>query len=174
MARSGCMSRSASLKPRFDQSRKNKGWNAWRVDTPPELSASGKRVRSFFQSKLEAQGHCEKLKAQKDNFGTSLTALTPARIAAAAEAFKLLDPHRIDLLDAVRSHLAAHTQRTASITFGEAFDRFLESKQTKSLKYRREIGQAKRTFEPLLEQMVCDIRPAELGSILDEFTPGSR
>lgn len=168
------MSRSACLEPKFVQSRKSRGHAPWRVDTPPELSPNGKRVRSFFKTKPKALGYCEKLRAARDNFGTSLASLTPSRIATAAEAFKLLDGHGIDLLDAVRSHIALHTQRIASVTLGDAFDAFSSSKAAKSLKYRREIGQAKRTFEGLLGRMVCDITPGELTTILDELPPGSR
>ena len=40
-----------------------------------------------------------------------------ARIAAAAESYNLLDPHNIDLLDAVRSHLQVIGQKSASVTF---------------------------------------------------------
>jgi hypothetical protein len=76
--------------------------------------------------------------------------MTPARIAAAAECYKLLDPLGIDLLEAVRSHLQVVNQRAVSVTFGEAFDRFAEMKQAKSAKYRQEIRQAKAKFEPML------------------------
>jgi integrase len=164
------MPKGISLKVRRDPSRPS----PWYVNVPPALSESGQRQRLYFATKNLAQGCCEKLKARRDNFGVSLSALTPARIAAAAEAFKLLDPHGIDLLDAVRSHLAAFVQRNASVTFGAAFDCFLESKQTKSLKYQYEIALAKRTFEPFLEKMVCEITPAEFAPILDGLPAAAR
>jgi integrase len=138
------------------------------------LSETQKRQRVYFKTRDLALGFSEKLKAQKDNFGSSLTALTPTRIAAAAEAYKLLDPHGIDLLDAVRSHLEAHTQRTASVTFSEAFDRFSELKANKSSKYCREIRQTKATFETLFDRMVCDVTATDLEPILARFSDGSR
>jgi integrase len=164
------MSKRVSLKVRRDHTRPS----PWYVNIPPPLSETGKRQRLYFSTRDQAQGHCEKLKAQKDNFGTSLAALTPARIAAAAEAFKLLDPHGIDLLDAVRSHLEAFLERTASVTLAEAFDRFSELKVSKSPKYRNEIRQTKATFESLWTEMVCDITAADLEPILDQFSDGSR
>ncbi len=142
--------------------------------TPPELSPNGKRQRRFFSTKDDALGECERLKARKDNFGTSLNSLTSARIAAAAQAYTLLDPYEIDLLDAVRSHLAVVKQRTGSVSFGMAFDRFSEIKASRSPKYLQEIAHAKTTFEPLLERLVCDVKPTELESILSELPPASR
>jgi hypothetical protein len=75
------MARSATLNPTKIKSREEKGLSAWCVSIPPELSESGKRQRLFFVTKGEAAAECEKLKARKDNFGISLTTLTPARIA---------------------------------------------------------------------------------------------
>jgi integrase len=154
--------------------REAKGLAAWVVNVPPSLSPTGRRQQLFFSTKSDATTECERLKARKDNFGISLTAMTPARIAAAAEAYKLLDPHGIDLLDAVRSHLEMVSERAASVTFGAAFDRFAELKQTKSAKYRQEIRQAKAKFEPLLARLVCDITANDLEPILDKLPAASR
>jgi integrase len=164
------MARTAILKPKFRANRAS----PWVVNVPPQLSATGRRQELFFSSKLEANAECERLKARKDNFGLSLSAMTSARIAAAAEAYNLLDPHGIDLLDAVRAHLGVIGQRSASVSFEAAFDRFAELKQNKSLKYRQEIRHTKATFANLLNRMVCDITPADLEPILDQLPPGSR
>jgi len=48
-------------------------------------------------SKAEAAIVCEQLKARKDNFGTSLTALTSTRIAEAAEAYNILTGLHVSL-----------------------------------------------------------------------------
>jgi integrase len=168
------MSRSATLKPAFRPNRDKNGLAAWCVNVPAQISDSGQRKQMFFRTKAEAATECEKLKARKDNFGISLTAMTPARIAEAAEAYKLLDPLGIDMLDAVRSHIATVKARSASIPFGEAFDRFAESKQKKSQKYRDEIKQAKASFEPLHNRRVCDVTPADLEPILDRLPDASR
>src|SRR5262249_18323593 len=47
----------------------------------------------------------------------ALSAMTPARISEAGEAFKLLDPSGISLLDAVRDYIAGHKRRNGSISF---------------------------------------------------------
>lgn len=100
--------------------------------------------------------------------------MTPARIATAAEAYALLDPHNIDLLQAVRAHLEVVEQRAESVTFEAAFDRFAELKQTKSLKYKQEIRHTKATFSSLLGRMVCDISVRDLEPILNKLPAGSR
>jgi integrase len=100
--------------------------------------------------------------------------MTAARVAEAAEAYKLLDPMKIGLLDAVRSHVAAVKIRSASVPFGEAFDRFAESKSGKSPKYRQEIRQAKATFEPLLDKMICDVTSSELEHLLEGLPSAAR
>ena len=95
------MARRSSLEPKFLKSRK-----AWVLNVPPELSDTGKRRQLFFRTKKAATADVEKLKARADNFGVSLAQLTPARIAEAAEAYKLLTPRNISLLDAVTRFLA--------------------------------------------------------------------
>jgi hypothetical protein len=139
---------SSSLKARKIESRIAVGKAPWCVNVPAELSETGKRQRRFFDTEREAKAECETLKARRDNFGNSLVAMTPARIAEAVEAYKLLDPHSVGLLDAVRSHLQVISERAASVTFGAAFERFAELKQTKSAKYQQEIRQTKAKFEP--------------------------
>lgn len=168
------MPASASLKPRKIESRVAIGWAPWCVNVPAELSETGKRQRLFFDTEKEAKAECETLKARRDNFGNSLTAMTPARIASATEAYKLLDPLGIDLMEAVKSHLHIVNQRAGSVTFGAAFDRFEEMKQGKSVKYRQEIRQAKAKFELLLTRPICDVTAADLEPILDEIPAASR
>jgi integrase len=164
------MPRSAILKPTYRANRPS----PWVVNVPPQLSATGKRQELFFSTKGEAAAECERLKSRKDYFGISLSSMTTARIAAAAEAYDLLDRHNIDLLDAVRAHLEVVGQRSASVTFEAAFDRFAELKQTKSISYQQEIRHTKATFKPLLGRLICEVSAQDLELILDQLPPGSR
>ena len=168
------MPRSAVLKPTLREAREAKGLAAWVVNVPPELSPTGRRQELFFSTKAEASVECEKLKARKDNFGITLAAMSTRRIADAAEAYKLLDPLGIDLLDAVRSHIALIQARSESVAFGEAFDHFAQLKQGKSESYRQEIRHTKANFEPLLNRKICDITPSDLEPILDRLPSASR
>jgi integrase len=120
----------------------------------------------FFATKGEAQTACEQLKARRDNFGITLSTLSAARIAEAAEAFKLLQPHGVGLLDAVREHIAILAKRKASVTLGEAFDHFALLKDNKSEQYQAEIRQAKDSFAPILDMPVCDVTASHLEPLL--------
>jgi integrase len=168
------MAKSSTLKPTAVPSRKAAGLASWCLNIPADLSATGKRQRLFFATKDDAFAECEKLKSRKDNFGISLSSMTASRIAAAAEAYNLLDPYKIDLLEAVRAHLKVVGQRSESVTFGTAFDRFAELKANKSPKYRQEIAHAKASFASLLDRKVCDITPAELEKILSPLPPAAK
>src|SRR5215469_9573821 len=133
------MPRNAILKPTFRKARDKKGLASWVVNVPAELSPTGRRQELFFSTKSDANIECEKLRARKDNFGISLTAMTPARIAEAGEAFKLLDPIGVGLLDAVREYTAEHKRRNESISFKGLFDLFLEAKEDRNPAYLREL-----------------------------------
>src|SRR6202140_3647297 len=109
--------RSPKLKPAYLASR-----NSWVVNVPVSLSDTGKRRQLFFDTKGEATAACEQLKTRRDNFGVSLSAMTPARIAEAGEAFNILRPLNFSLLDAVREFAASHKPREASIPFRALFD----------------------------------------------------
>src|SRR5258708_5360619 len=135
--------RSASLEPYKSTTSPNRPWC---VDVPASLSETGKRQRKFFATKGEAKTECETLKARRDNFGVSLVAMTPARIAEAAEAYKLLDPHHLGLLDVAREYLETHKPRTASVPFGGLFDLYLEAKAKRTEKYKTQLRWAKDRF----------------------------
>jgi hypothetical protein len=99
------MPRTANLRPGYRKARADKRLAAWVVNVPSELSSTGHRQELFFPTKGEAQAECEKLKTRKDNFGISLSAMTPGRIAEASEAYKLLDPLNVSLLEACATML---------------------------------------------------------------------
>ncbi len=163
------MARSAKLKAVYLDSH-----GSWSVNVPASLSDTGKRRQLFFDTKGEAQTECEKLKARKDNFGVSLTAMTPARIAEAGEAYKLLDPLNVTLLDAVRLYVAGHNRRTASVTFLDLFNMFLDAKKDRNPAYLKELRVTRDRMPELHGLLVCDIGTKELDPILNAMTPGAR
>jgi len=168
------MPANTSLKPRKIKSRVLVGKAPWVLNVPPELSETGKRQRLFYATEREAKVESERLKARADNFGLSLSTMTAARIAEASEAYKLLDPLNVSLLVAVRAHVAILKARSASVPFGDAFDRFLELKKNKSYDYKKEIQHTKASFESLLQKPICDVLPSDLEPVLDKLPPSSR
>jgi len=166
--------RTSSLIPRHREERAKKGLFAWCVNVPAELSDTGKRQQRFFATQDDAKKECAVLKIRRRNFGSSLTSMSPARIAEAAEAYKLLAPSGIGILEAVRAFLEAHQQRTASVTFLELFNQFLEAKSDRNPEYLRELRITRDRFPSLKDRMVSEITPQELETFLSPLTPGAR
>jgi integrase len=162
------MPRTPSIKPKHRKERVKKGLAAWCVNVPPHLGENGKRQQLFFATKEEANTECERLKARKDNFGVSLNAMTPARIAKASEAYKLLDEQGVDLLDAIKCFLNDHRERKASIPFGQLFDLFIEAKAKRSSKYRTQLKWAKDSLQALHDRLVSDITVRDLDALLKD------
>jgi integrase len=155
--------RTASLKPYRSETSPNRPWC---VDVPPHLSDTGKRRRKFFGTEKDAKTECEKLKARRENFGISLNAMTPARITEAAEAYKLLDPLNIQLLDAVREYVETHKTRSASIPFYQLFDLYLDAKANRSETYKAQLRWAKEGCAGLHDRLATDITVRDLDAVL--------
>jgi integrase len=162
------MPRKATLKPSEVKSRKARALAAWCVNVPDELSDTGKRRQLFYQTKKEAEGECERLKARRDNFGNSLSAMTPSRIAEASEAYKLLEQrHSQDsLLAIVRHYLAQRDLRTQSVSLGTLLEEYIATKSHRTKKYLAEINKVRGLVEGLVDRLVCDIAPEELEGYL--------
>jgi integrase len=164
----------ASLTPKLIKSRERIGKAPWCLTIPPHLSPTGRQQRLFYPTKKAAALESEKLKCRQDNFGISLTTLTPVRIAEAAEAYNLLESSQLSLLDAVRAGLKVHYARTASMPFGELFNRFIEAKAHRSIEYRKELGWTRDRFPQLHKRLASDITAPELERILKPLSPGAR
>jgi hypothetical protein len=170
------MPRASTLKPSEIRSRKMRGLAAWCVNVPKELSETGKRRQLFFETKSEAIGEYERLKARRDNFGNSLSAIIPARIAEASEAYKLLDErHASDsLLAIVRRYFAQHDLRSQSVNLSALFDEYIAARSHRTKKYLAEINKARAPLEGLQAYLVCDIVPIELERALSRISGGNR
>jgi len=168
------MPASANLKPTLRATQRRRGAAAWCVNVPPHLSSTGKRQQLFFTTKVEATLICEQLKARKDNFGISLTALSPAKIAEAAEAYNLLEGRNVSLLTIVRHHLGIEDQRSASIPFRELCNLYIESRGDRDERHLASLRQTVNRFPSLHDRLVCDISHRDLEPLLNEIVPGGR
>jgi len=144
------------------------------VNVPPHLSSTGKRQQLFFNTRVEATLVCEQLKARKDNFGISLTALTPARITEAAEAYNLLEGRNVSLLTAVRRYLGIEDRRSASIPFRELCALYIESRQDCDERHLAGMRRTMDRFSLLHNRSVSDISHRDLEPLLNEIVPGGR
>jgi integrase len=163
------MARQAKLKAVYLKSH-----DSWAINVPASLSETGKRRQLFFETKGEATTECEKLKARKDNFGTSLVLLSPTQITEAANAYQMLKPYGIGLLDAVREHLFAHKQRMSSITFLDLCDRYLSAKAHRDDKHLRGLRNTRDRFPSLHAILISDIDHKILEPLANAVAPGSR
>jgi len=98
---------------------------------------------------------CEQLKARKDNFGTSLNALTPSRIAETAEAYNLLEGRNVSPLTAVRRYLGIEDQQSASIPFRKLCTLYIESRQDRDEKH---LASMRRTMNRFPSLHNCPVR----------------
>ena len=168
------MPASANLRPTLRTTQRRRGAAAWCVNVPPHLSSTGKRQQLFFTTKIEASLVCEQLKARKNNFGISLTALSPAKIVEAAEAYNLLEGRNVSLLSAVRHYLGIEDQRSASISFRELCSVYIESKNGRDGRYLASMRRTMNRFPSLHDRLVCDISHRDLEPLLEEIVPGGR
>ena len=168
------MPATASLTPKLIKSREQIGKAPWCLTVPPHLSSTGRQQRLFFPTKKAATLTAEQFRARQDNFGISLIAMTPARIAEAAEAFNLLEPYELGLLDVVRAGLEVHRARKASVPFVELFNQFIDAKAHRSIEYRKELGWTRDRFPQLHKRLASDITAAELDRILNPLSSGAR
>src|SRR5208283_3684390 len=70
--------KASRLKPAWDESHQ-----AWRLNIPANLSASGKRRQEFYPTKIAAVVAGDQYKARRDSFGGTLSTMSPARIGEA-------------------------------------------------------------------------------------------
>jgi integrase len=97
--------------------------------------------------------------------------MTPARITEAAEAYKLLDPHNLGLLDVAREYLETHKQRSASVPFGKLFDLYIQAKVSDLSKpYVDQLRWAQDRLKSLNDRLASDISVRDLDAVLDGET----
>jgi integrase len=166
--------RSAGLKPKESVSRKAAGLASWVVSVPPAISDTGKRSQRFFRTKSEAQVMCEDLKFRRFKFGHSLRSMTPELIAEASEAYDILAPLKVGLLDAVRAFVTDHQARHSSVTLQTLFIAYIEEKADRHPRYLEQLRMTLNRMPQLQERMVSDIGHREIDEILRPLSPGAR
>ena len=168
------MPRPSSLEPHKIKSREKAGKAPWCLNVPAELSPTGKRQQLFFELKKDADAEAETLEARRDNFGVSLTAMTPARIAEAAEALKLLAPFGTSLLDATRDYIKRHSEKIASKPWKDVFAEYLVMPKKRSPKYSKDLKEAQESMRRFDKRLIVEISPRDVDEALSGFAPSTR
>jgi hypothetical protein len=161
------------LEPRKSESRARLGRRAWYILIPPHLSETGKEQRPYYESKKAAMQDAQKFQRRSENFGRSLNALTPTRIALANEAFNLIDPLGLDLLSVVRDGISVHKQRTKSVPFLKLFNLYLGLKP-RDPAYQEELEWIRDRYPQLHKCLACDITASDLERLLKPLSVGAR
>jgi integrase len=138
------MPKSANFKPIKQENRKH----PWMLSIPANLSSTGKRQQLFFPSKKEAETAAEQFKTRKDNFGNSLTSLSPAILAEAAQGVLEMQQAGIkeSLLFAIRTGIGCLRKRMTSMTLDELFEQYLDLKQEKSAPHKKRLRTCRNRF----------------------------
>jgi hypothetical protein len=79
----------------------------------------------------------------------------PAQVAEAAEAYNLLGPINVTLLDAVREYMRVYEHRNQSVSLEQLFEQFIASRSTKK-KREQELRQTLSKFADKTIR-VCDL-----------------
>jgi integrase len=141
--------------------------DGWCVNVPASMSAKGRRERRFFADRKAAErfGGSMRRKFAEGHRG----ALLPADVAMqAAEAFRLLEPLGVSILDAAKQ--AAERVRLAATneTFGERYLRVMVEREGGwSTRYRADMAKVPRWVgREVMEARVADLTPAALKAAL--------
>ena len=167
----GVMPRRASFSPVRSSWVQNR---QWKVEIPARYSKTGKRERSFFETKAEADLYCQTQRTRVQNFGfQGASILSPSDQEQAANALALLKPYSASLNEVVQEWITRRKAAEASITYEAAMDAFLDWRK-RSASYLRSIRQTRNRLTGLHGKMLNTITPADLTLAMDGMSPSVR
>jgi hypothetical protein len=150
-------------RPDFEPWESERGWV---VNVPASMSATGKRSRKYFGSETKAKSFAASVRA---SHGAGLRgAMIPAALALqAAEAARVLEPHGVTILEAVRAFVARLGTGSAE-TFAQRYDRMLlENEERWSDRYKLDMDRLPRWVGPqMMAARLADITPAMITAAL--------
>lgn len=97
------------------------------VETPPSVSATGKRERAYYPTRDKAKAHASKLRAQFMEHGSNAGAIPPALAEEASKAAAKLKPWNVSLTQAVNEYINQREREAASSPASDAVDAWLKS-----------------------------------------------
>src|ERR1700730_8409796 len=118
----------------------------WELYVPPTLSDTGKAQRLYFETLEKAEGEILSIRKRKLSFGQTLEQMDQAFASEAVAARRLLDGTGISLLDAAKTALESHRQRSASTPFRSLFDAYLAKIAKRSTKHPTAMRQNRDRF----------------------------
>lgn len=168
------MVRGSFLKPAFRKEREKKGLAAWCVNVPKYLSDTGKRRQLFYDTQAEAKTVCQQYLTRRANFGVSLATMSPKLISEAAECYERLKPYNVKLLDVVNVYIEAHKQRTASVSFLNLCNLYIDSRPDRNRDHLKGLQNSRDRFPVLHDRLVSDITHRDIEPLLAPIPAGGR
>lgn len=123
-------------RPDFEPVKTSKGWM---VSVPPAMSATGKRVRRFFQDEKKASSYGASVRAAHTK---GMRGMLPAEVALqAAEAVRILGDSGISLIEAARIAMRTAGSADQAEKFSERWRRAVLAEEARwSDRYAADIG----------------------------------
>jgi site-specific recombinase XerD len=146
----------------------------WYINIPKRFSDTGRQQRLFFETLEAAEGEIMSIRKRKLSFGQTLEQMDQAFASEAVAARRLLDGTGISLLDAAKTALELHQQRSASTPFRTLFDAYLAKIAKRSTKHTTAMRQTRDRFPAIHDVLACDITPKVLDELLLPLPPASR
>src|ERR1700752_2729240 len=102
----------------------------WMISIPPNLPQSSRRERKYFETKESADTELDRIANRHRTHGEMIDRINSGQLSQALDAFKLIEESGIDahLPTVVAEWLETHKSRTASISFLNLFNEYLETK----------------------------------------------
>lgn len=147
---------------------------AWCLNVPAKWSDTGRRQRMYFETLEQAEGEILSIRQRKLSFGQTLEQMDQAFASEAVAARRLLDGTGISLLDAAKTALEIHQQRSASTPFRSLFDAYLAKIAKRSSKHTTAMRQTRDRFPAIHDALACDITAKMLEELLEPLPPASR
>jgi len=167
----------AAMPRRYTLSPVRSSWagnHQWKVEIPARYSLNGKRQRSFFETRADAEVYAEEQRIRIQNFGTQgASILPPAHQEQAHNAIALLEPYGVSLNEVVQDWISRKKAAEASITYEAAMDAFMEWRK-RSDSYVRSIRQTRNRLTLLHGKLLNTITPADLTRAMDGMPPSVR
>lgn len=154
---------SAEGKPFKADSMPEYGWAVWFNDV------RGKRVRRLFKTKTAANAFADDLAVKAANLGNQRAALlTDSVLRDAAEAWKLVEPLGVSLLDVAKDYASRAAYRRQNVTVRALVDGFIEShrlRESSDIHQKVRKSRLGKFAEAFGKASACDVGKPEITGV---------
>ncbi|HYY27050.1 MAG TPA: hypothetical protein VE860_03850 [Chthoniobacterales bacterium] len=103
-----------------------------------------------------------------------LATLSPKLISEAAECYERLKPYNVKLLDFANAYIEVHKQRTASVSFLNLCNLYIDSGPDRNRDHLKGLQNSRDRFPVLHDRLVSDITHRDIEPLLAPIPAGGR